>query len=53
MLLKMSLNELLSKIHVYPHKASVKTTLPNVPPLEISISGTDDSSPSASDFLAM
>lgn len=54
MLFKMSLNDLLSKICVCPRNIRfIKTILPNVPPLEISIPGTDHSSVSATDFLAL
>ena len=53
MLFKMSLSDLLSEICACPHNARlIKTVLPNVPPLEISIPGTDQSSVSAKDFLA-
>ena len=53
MLFKMSLNDL-SKICVCPRNIRfIKTVLPNVPPLEISIPGTDHSSVSATDFLAL
>ena len=54
MLFKMSLSDLLSEMCACPRNVRlIKTILPNVPPLEISIPGTDHSSVSATDFLAM
>lgn len=53
MLFKMSLNDLLSKICACPRNIRlIKAVVPNAPPLEIRVPGTDHSSGSATDFLA-